>query len=126
MWILIISILVALLTALVVSKLSPTRAPEKDAPPADCCGAHEVCDKDSLIGHTHGEIVYFNDEELDEFKGKSPDQYTPEETAQFREVLITMHPSEVGGWLRSLMARGVKLPLDVREEALFIVKQQRA
>jgi len=116
----------ALIAALVVSKLSPGAEGEKEAPPSDCCGAHEICDKESLIAHTHGDIVYYNDEELDVFKGKSPDQYTPEETDEFREVLNTMHYSEVGGWLRSLMARDVKLPPNVREEALLIVKQQRA
>lgn len=126
MWILILSISAALIAALVVSKLSSTSEPEKEAPPSDCCGAHEICDKESLLAHTHGDIIYYNDEELDEFKGKSPDQYTTEETNGFREVLTTMHHSEVSGWLRSLMARGIKLPPDVREEALNIVRQQRA
>ena len=126
MWILIISISVALIVALIASKLSSAREPEKEAPPSDCCGAHEVCDKESLIAHTHGDNIYYNDEELDVFKNKSPDQYTPEETDEFREVLNTMHHSEVGGWLRSLMARGIKLPPDVREEALLILRQQRA
>jgi hypothetical protein len=126
MWILIISISLALIIALVASKLSAGGEPVKEAPPSDCCGAHEVCDKESLIAHTHGDIIYYNDEELDAFKGKSPDQYTSEETEQFREVLTTMHRSEVSGWLRSLMARAIKLPMDVREEALVIVRQQRA
>lgn len=126
MWILVLSIATALIVALIISKLTSGREAAKEAPPADCCGAHEVCDKESLIAHTHGEIVYFNDEELDLFKGKAPDQYTPDETEQFREVLMTMHPHEVNTWLRSMIARGIKLPLEVREQALGIVKQQRA
>lgn len=129
MWILLISIATALILALTVSSLSPrkdNRKEEVEAPPADCCGAHEVCDKDTLIAHTHGEIIYFNDEELDDFKGKLPDQYSRQETEQFREVLTTMHPHEVSDWLRSLMSRGIKLPLEVREEALSIVRKQRA
>ncbi|WP_010664808.1 hypothetical protein [Marinilabilia salmonicolor] len=126
MWILILSITAALIVALVVNKLTYTKEESKETPPADCCGAHEVCDKESLIAHTHGEIIYFNDEELDQYKGKAPDQYTPDEAAQFREVLLTMHSHEVNTWLRSMMARGIKLPLDVREEALTILKRQRA
>ncbi|WP_291859362.1 hypothetical protein [Marinilabilia sp.] len=126
MWILVLSIAAALIVALIISKLTSGKEAAKEAPPADCCGAHEVCDKESLIAHTHGEIVYFNDEELDLFKGKAPDQYSPDETEQFREVLNTMQTNEVNTWLRSMIARGIKLPLDVREQALDIVKQQRA
>ncbi|RCW31621.1 hypothetical protein [Marinilabilia salmonicolor] len=126
MWILLLSISAALIVALIINKLTSTKEEPKEAPPSDCCGAHEVCDKESLIAHTHGEIIYFNDEELDRFKGQAPDQYTPDETEQFREVLLTMHPHEVNTWLRSMMARGIRLPLDVREEALAILKRQRA
>ncbi|PWE00427.1 hypothetical protein [Marinilabilia rubra] len=129
MWILLISIAIALILALTISGFSVRKTDhtqEIQAPPADCCGAHEVCDKESLIAHTHGDVIYFNDEELDVFKGKLPDQYSQQETKQFREVLTTMHPHEVSDWLRSLMARGIKLPLDVREEALSIIRKQRA
>jgi hypothetical protein len=37
-----------------------------------------------------------------------------------------MHPYEAGDWLKSLMARRIKLPPDVREEALNILKKQIA
>jgi len=129
MWILLISIVTALVLALAISSISSRKTNQSEeikAPPVDCCGAHEVCDKETLIAHTHGEAIYFNDEELDVFKGKLPDQYSQQETKQFREVLTTMHPHEVSDWLRSLMARGIKLPLDVREEALSIIRKQRA
>ena len=129
MWILLLSIVTALILALAASGFSSRKTNESEeikAPPADCCGAHEVCDKESLIAHTHGEAVYFNDEELDDFRGKTPDQYSLSEKEIFREVLTTMHPTEVSDWLRSLMVRGIKLPLDVREEALSILKSQRA
>ncbi len=126
MWILLISISLALTIALVVSKLTSSGESAKEAPPSDCCGAHEVCDKESLLAHTHGDIIYYNDEELDVFKGKSPDQYTCEETNEFREVISTLQQNEISGWLRSLMARGIKLPPDVREQALDILRKQRA
>jgi hypothetical protein len=130
MWILVISIIAALFVALIATKLSSPDATNtktaREAPPADCCGAHEVCEKKTLIQHDYGEIIYYNDEELDAFRGKAPDQYSREEEQQIREVLLTMRPGEVSGWLHSLMARHIKLPLNVREEALTIVKKQRA
>jgi hypothetical protein len=129
MWILLISIAVALTIALIASKLSPDNTDQAqtspEPPDADCCGAHEICDKETLIAHTRGEIVYFNDEELDRFRGKSPDEYVNDESVQFREVLLTMHPHEVSLWLRSLMVRGIKPPSEIREEALIILNQLR-
>lgn len=130
MWIILISIAIALVIAFIVSKISSTNSTGEvtsvDAPPADCCGAHEICDKESLISHTQGTFVYYDDEELDVFKGKAPDQYSDKEIDQFNEVLYTMKPDDVPGWLKSLMARNIKLPLNVREAALAIIKQQRA
>jgi hypothetical protein len=130
MWILIIAILVAFVAAMIATRLSSYRKPGTEAtvepPPANCCGAHEVCEKNGLITHLPGKIVYFDDEELDVFRDKDPATYTPDEVDQFREVLSTMHPYEAGDWLKSLMARRIKLPPDVREEALNILKKQIA
>jgi hypothetical protein len=130
MWILVIAILAALITAMIATRVSSSRKPGTDTkvepPAADCCGAHEVCEKDGLMAHPPEKIIYFDDEELDVFRDKDPATYTPEEAEQFREVLITMHPQEVGVWLKSLMARRIKLPPDIREEALNILKKQRA
>ncbi|MBP5771860.1 MAG: hypothetical protein J6W75_11000 [Bacteroidaceae bacterium] len=70
-------------------------------------------------------IEYFDDEELDRFRGRMADDYTPEEEEEFREVLFTMFPYEVSDWMRSLQQREVELPINVREEALLIVSEQR-
>ena len=74
---------------------------EQSAPEAGrhgplCCGQHLVCEKYSPTD----KIIYYDDEELDAFKGRAADSYTPAEVEQFEEVLTTMRPDEVPGWVR--------------------------
>ncbi len=90
----------------------------------DCCGAHEVCEKETLLSE-NDEIIYFQDEDLDAFRLRNPASYLPEEIEQFREVLYTMRDDEVAGWLRSIQLRGIFPPHIVREEALMIVSEIR-
>lgn len=88
--------------------------------PAGCCGLHEVCEKEQLLAAAEKEIEYYDDEELDEYRGRPADDYTPEEEEQFEEVLTTMREEEVAGWLRSLQLRGINLPVALRDEvAMF-------
>lgn len=89
-----------------------------------CCGMHAVCEKTSLSPLT-GEIVYYDDEELDRFRGRDPESYTPGETEEFRDVLMTLLPQDVAGWSRSIQVRGIMLPADVRDELLMIVGELR-
>ena len=42
-------------------------------PQDECCGQHEVCEKDMLLAFIDKEIVYYNDEELDAYIGKFPE-----------------------------------------------------
>lgn len=93
-------------------------------PPATCCGAHEVCEAETLLILTD-EVIYYDDEELDRFRGKGPDDYSADEADEFREVLLTLQPHEVAGWLRSLNLRRVEPPADVRDEALMVVSEFR-
>lgn len=94
-------------------------------PDADCCGAHEVCENDSLL-NSDNQIVYFEDEHLDIYKEKSPLEYNDDEIEEFREVLYTLKDEEVASWLKSLMLRLIELPSVVRDEALMIVEERRA
>ena len=55
------------------------------------------------------EIEYYDDEELDTYKGRAADDYSEEEVEQFAEVLYTMKPEEVAGWHRILMRWGNRL-----------------
>ena len=89
-----------------------------------CCGMHVVCEKTNLSPVT-GEIVYYDDEELDRFRGREADAYTPEEIEEFRDVLLTLLPEDVAGWSRSIQVREITLPTEVREELLLIVSELR-
>lgn len=91
----------------------------------ECCGQHEVCEKDSLLAALSKEIEYYNDEELDRFRGRAADAYTEDEAEEFREVLYTMKEDEVAGWVRSLQLRSVELPDGVKDEVLLVVGEQR-
>jgi len=89
-----------------------------------CCGQHLVCERETLL-QTNAEIIYYDDEELDTIAGIAPEDYTPEQADQIREVFRTMQEKDVPGWVRSLQLRNIQLPLDVREEALLIVRERR-
>lgn len=105
---------------------TPPMAAADDTPgePEVCCGMHTVCEKTNLSPVT-GDVVYYDDEELDRFKGREADRYEPDEVEEFRDVMLTMRPEEVAGWSRSLQVRGITLPADVREELLMIVADLR-
>ncbi len=93
-------------------------------PPATCCGAHEVCEAETLLSLSD-KIIYYDDEELDRYRGVDPDEYTSEQIDEFREVLLTLRPHEVAGWLRSLNLRQVNPPTEIRDEALMVVSDFR-
>ena len=90
-----------------------------------CCGQHEVCEKDSLLAALSKEIEYYNDEELDRYRGRTSDNYSEDEAEEFREVLYTMKETEVAGWVRSLQLRAVELPDQVKDEVFLIVGERR-
>ena len=90
-----------------------------------CCGQHEVCEKESLLAAISKEIEYYNDEELDRYRGRSSNDYTEDEAEEFREVLYTMKETEVAGWVRSLQLRAVELPDQVKDEVFLIVGERR-
>lgn len=98
-------------------------APQPQA--EECCGMHITCEKDSLLASVSKEAVYYDDEELDRFKGRAADGYAPAEEEEFRDVLLTLQPYDIAGWGRSLQLRGIELPSAVREELLMIVYEER-
>lgn len=91
----------------------------------ECCGQHETCEKDSLLAAVSKEIEYYNDEELDRYRGISADEYSEEEEEEFRDVLYTMRSEEVAGWVRSLQLRAVELPDGLKDEVFMIVGERR-
>lgn len=91
----------------------------------ECCGQHETCEKESLLSAVSRQIEYYNDEELDRFRGVESDSYTSEDIEEFREVLYTMRDDEVAGWVRSLQLRAVELPDELKDEVFLIVGERR-
>lgn len=104
---------------------TPEQQPADEAAQEECCGMHITCEKDSLLASVSPEIVYYDDEELDAFKDRGPEEYSDQEIEQFRDVLLTMQPADIAGWGRSLQLRGIALPGAVREELLMIVAEAR-
>lgn len=99
--------------------------PEPQELTEECCGQHETCEKDSLLAAVSKGIEYYNDEELDRFKGLEGDAYSEEEVEEFREILYTLQETEVAGWIRSLQLRNVNLPDALKDEAFLIVGERR-
>ncbi len=100
----------------------------KEVNPADmeCCGQHEVCEKESLLAAVSRDVEYYDDEELDRFRGLADDSYTEEEEEEFREILYSMRTEEVAGWVRSLQLRQVALPCGLKDEVFMIVGERRS
>jgi hypothetical protein len=96
----------------------------KTNPNLECCGAHEVCEAETLLT-LRDDIIYYSDEELDAYVGVGGANYTDAQIEEFRDVLLTLQMHEVTGWLKSLQLRGIEVPLPIREEALMIVEEFR-
>lgn len=92
---------------------------------SECCGQHAVCERDSLLTGIDANPIYFDDEELDIYRGRSSGDYTDEETEQFRDVLLTLLPDDVAPWARSISERGIVLPDGVRDELLMMIQEIR-
>lgn len=106
-------VIVALFTFLSKSKKKEEATPIV-APPADCCGAHAICEKG--LKRVDEKIEYFDDEELDQYKGIPSDQFNDAQIDQFREVLYTIRPEELSDWFISLEKRGLELPDVLKQE----------
>lgn len=101
------------------------KAPEIVEVDSECCGQHETCEKDSLLAAVSKQIEYYDDEELDRFRGCPSDGYTEEEIEEFRNVMFTMQEVEVAGWCRSLQLRGIEFPDELKDELFLIVGERR-
>ncbi len=108
----------------VVRRTKPEAETEPAEIPDDCCGAHAVCERDSLLTKTD-KIVYFDDEELDILAHRCVDNFSAQELLQLEEIFYTLREQDVAGWLRSLQLRDIALPDYLRDEALLIVAERR-
>lgn len=88
--------------------------------PEVCCGLHAFCEK---TGKYNDRIVYYDDEELDRFRGRGSEDYTDAETEEFRDVLLTMRPEDAPGWAVSLEKRGIEVPASVMPELELMMSE---
>ncbi len=108
-----------------IEKGEITEAPEIVEVDSECCGQHETCERDSLLAAVSKGIEYYDDEELDRFRGRNSEEYEEEEIEEFRNILYTMQEVEVAGWCRSLQLRGIEFPAELRDELFLIVGERR-
>ena len=137
MWILVISLIVLALVAAAAGILRNRRLqrqmergeidamPEVKTADAECCGQHEICEKESLLAAVSKQIEYYDDEELDRYQGTPADAYTPEQEEEFRDVFYTMQSEDVAGWVRSLQLRGIARPDGLKDEVFLVVGERR-
>lgn len=137
MWILILILIGVILLGLIagyfynrnlwkkIEKGELEETPEVKPVDGTCCGQHAVCEKESLLAAVSKQIEYYDDEELDRFKGRSSASYSEEETNEFREIMYTMKEDEVAGWCRSLQLRGIEFPDGLKDELFLIVGERR-
>lgn len=137
MWILIVILIGVALFGLVAGyfynrniQKKTDRGELEEAPPvvtvdSECCGQHQICEKESLLAAVSKQIEYYDDEELDRFKGRPSDGYSEEEIEEFRDILYSMQEVDVAGWSRSLQLRGIELPDELKDELFLIVGERR-
>ena len=101
-----------------------TEKPIDTRPTCDTCdGTDSRCEQECMLEAAVNEVEYFDDEELDAFRGRAGDSYTDEEAERFAEVLYTMQTHEVPAWNRSLILRGITIPDQLRDELLMLVEE---
>ena len=137
MWILIVILIGVALFGLVAGYFYNRNIQKKidrgeleEAPPvvtvdSECCGQHQICEKESLLAAVSKQIEYYDDEELDRFKGRPSDGYSEEEIEEFRDILYSMQEVDVAGWSRSLQLRGIELPDELKDEVFLIIGERR-
>lgn len=94
---------------------------------ADSCELDEgnSCDLECMTPVIKQHIDYYDDEELDAFKGKASDKYTDEEAEEFRNVFYTMQEEDVPGWVRSLQQRELEIPDSLKDEVFLVLREIR-
>lgn len=86
-----------------------------------CCGAHEVCEDDTLIAAFDEDLDYFDDEELDRYKFRDSSGYNEKEVDEFRDIFYSILDEEKQRWIRSLQLRDIAVPDQMKDEILMVV-----
>ena len=124
--VLLLSLLVLGVLAAVWSRVSSSGDDDTDAivtrTTCDTCNGDDTrCEQECMMEAATREVEYYDDEELDRFKGRPSDCFTDDEAELFREILMTMPQSDVKGWNRSLILRGINVPDQIKDELLLMI-----
>ena len=88
------------------------------------CVLRETCPSEQLLrGVCEEKIVYYDDEELDAFKGCEPQNYTDADIEKFRDVIYTLRRDELLPWFQSISRRGIRLPDYLYRELLSLASE---
>lgn len=82
---------------------------------ATCSGENASCEQVCMMEAATKPVEYFDDEELDAYKGRPSSDYTDEEVEAFAEVLYTLRPEDLRTWGRSLTLREINLPDQLKD-----------
>ena len=128
LWILIVTVLTGIILWLSDRFYFRKKFPEDDEnagscePVAGCCGQHNVCEKSNL-SIVSPDYEYYDDEELDNYRGRESDDYTDTEIEEFREVLYTLRDEDIAGWAKSIQLREIELPRIIKEELMLMISE---
>ena len=89
---------------------------------SSCDGTNDKCEQVCMMEAATREIEYYDDEELDRFRGRQSNQYTDEEAEEFANILYTMQPQEAKGWNRSLILREINVPNQIKDELITMIE----
>lgn len=89
---------------------------------SSCDGTDDKCEQVCMMETATREIEYYDDEELDRFRGRQSNQYTDEEAEEFANILYTMQPQEAKGWNRSLILREINVPNQIKDELITMIE----
>lgn len=122
------SLLILAIIAAIATKLTKQKVGEPDVVMptsgdcSSCDGTDDKCEQVCMMEAAIKDVEYYDDEELDRFRGRQSDQYTDEEVEEFATVLYTMQPKEVKAWNRSLILREINLPNQIKDELIAMIE----
>ena len=122
------SLLILAIIAAIATKLTKKKDGEPDVVMptsgdcSSCDGTDDKCEQVCMMEAATKDIEYYDDEELDRFRGRESNQYTDEEVEEFATVLYTMQPKEVKAWNRSLILREINLPNQIKDELIAMIE----
>ena len=65
---------------------------------------------------------YYDDDELDQYKGRPSDSYNDDVVQHLADVLFSLRPEDARGWSRSLSLREINLPDALKDDLFALIE----